>query len=55
MTPKFEKNFPLVRRACQEESIDKNTLHFDLYSHLAIRLNIFLLSVATFFFKLEKK
>ena len=48
MYAKFKKkNFQLVCRAFQEKSIDiniYNSLHFDQYSHLAIRFNIFLFS-----------
>ena len=41
MIPKFEKSFSSVCRACRDKSY---TLHFDQYSRLAIRLNIFRLS-----------
>ena len=37
----LKKSYPLVCRACQDESIDYNTLHFDEYSRLTIGLNIF--------------
>ena len=43
MIPKFGKKLSSVCRTCRDESIDK-TLHFDQYSHLSIRLNIFRLS-----------
>ena len=41
---KFEKSFPLVYRACQDESNDigiRKTLNFDRYWRFAIRLEIF--------------
>ena len=41
MTLKFEESFPLVYRACRDESIDIYHMKNEQYSCLAIRLNIF--------------
>ena len=60
MIPKFFKSFPLVCRACRVKSIDNyiaNTFHFDQYSRLSVRLNIFRFSakILTNNLKFEKK